>query len=381
MSDSGDIRTPAYVFDLVQLKGTADAIALMCRERECRLLFPLKTCAAADVLRTLAGVTDGFAVSSLFEARMARECLAEGGTVHFTTPGLRAEECGELARLCDYAACNSLGQLKLLAAGGPGSMRLGVRVNPQLPLVGDDRYDPCRRHSKLGIPLDDLEGLLSSCPRAAARISGVHFHSNSESPSLMPLLRTVEHLVAELGRILEQIEWINLGGGYLFEDEDDDDTLDRIVTLLRGRHGLRVFLEPGTAIAADCCTLVASVLDVFRSQGKNIAVLDASVNHCPEVFEYGHRPEVEHDMDDGPYPYILAGSSCLAGDVFGEYRFSEPLEAGTRVSILHCGAYSLVKAHMFNGINLPSVYTVATASEPPLLSRSFSYADYRSRFG
>ena len=48
----------------------------------------------------------------------------------------------------------------------------------------------------------------------------------------------------------------------------------------------------------------------------------------PEVFEYSFEPDVAGHSDDAPHSYILAGASCLAGDVFGEYSFYEP--AGCR---------------------------------------------------
>jgi carboxynorspermidine decarboxylase len=44
------------------------------------------------------------------------------------------------------------------------------------------------------------------------------------------------------------------------------------------------------------------------------------------------------------------------------------------------GAYSLVKAHMFNGINLPSIYSIDEDGSP-VLRRRFTYRDFLSRFG
>ena len=54
-------------------------------------------------------------------------------------------------------------------------------------------------------------------------------------------------------------------------------------------------------------------------------MLDTTVNHMPEVFEYQFRPDVLGHNDAGAYEYVLAGMSCLAGDIFGEYRFDAPL--------------------------------------------------------
>ena len=50
-----------------------------------------------------------------------------------------------------------------------------------------------------------------------------------------------------------------------------------------------------------------------------------------------------------------AGSTCLAGDIFGTYKLPVALEVGQRVVFEEAGAYSLAKAHRFNGVNLPQV--------------------------
>ena len=85
-------------------------------------------------------------------------------------------------------------------------------------------------------------------------------------------------------------------------------------------------------------------------------MLDTTVNHMPEVFEYQFRPDVVGASDLGAHEYVLAGMSCLAGDVFGEYRFDEPLRVGSRVVFSNAGAYTIVKANTFNGIPLPAIY-------------------------
>ena len=89
-----------------------------------------------------------------------------------------------------------------------------------------------------------------------------------------------------------------------------------------------------------------------------VAVLDTTVNHMPEVLEYRFEPDVCGHDDDAELEYLLAGSTCLAGDVFGVYRFAEPVEIGARVVFSNAGAYTLSKAHTFNGVNLPSVYAL-----------------------
>jgi carboxynorspermidine decarboxylase len=211
-------------------------------------------------------------------------------------------------------------------------------------------------------------------------IAGLHFHTNCDSPSFAPLHRTVNHLERRLSGLLGRLRWINLGGGYLFRPGKRMDLLRKAVGSLKSSHGLEVYMEPGATLVRRAGYLVATVIDLFKSDGKRIAVLDTTVNHMPEVFEYQFEPDVVGHDRDGEHEYRLVGSSCLAGDMLGDYAFARPLKIGLRVVFSRVGAYSMVKAHMFNGINLPTIYSVSPSDEL-IVRRRFTYDDYFSRFG
>src|SRR5262249_46035249 len=147
----------------------------------CKLLYALKPLACEFVLERIAGWVDGFATSSLFESRMAREVIGETGTVHFTSPGIRPGELGELGRLCNTVPFNSVSQLRRLAGALGGPDQVGLRVNPQLSVVGDERYDPCRRHSKLGVPVDRLREHWGRRPECFDGVGGLHLHTNCDA--------------------------------------------------------------------------------------------------------------------------------------------------------------------------------------------------------
>ena len=141
-----------------------------------------------------------------------------------------------------------------------------------------------------------------------------------------------------------------------------------------------MFIEPGSGLIRAAGYFVASVLDLFQSSGATVAVLDTTVNHMPEVFEYGFQPDVVGHDDAASHEYLLAGCTCLAGDLFGAYRFHEPLDIGDKVVFSNAGSYTLVKAHTFNGVALPSVYALDTGGELVLQGRP-SYAEYAARWG
>ena len=82
-------------------------------------------------------------------------------------------------------------------------------------------------------------------------------------------------------------------------------------------------------------------------------------------------------IDDGPFEYVLAGATCLSGDIFGTYNLPVALEVGQRIVFEEAGAYSLAKAHRFNGINLPEVGMLDHDGRYRVV-KTFTYEDFVS---
>ena len=379
-------ETPAYVYSESVLRRTAADAGSIASYAGCKLLYTLKPCGLVGVLETLAPHVHGFAASSAFEARLAREVALEGQTLHCYSPAFSAVDMDEVLSMADYLSVNSVNQLELATSLSLGDASIGLRVNPEMGFASDSRYDPCRPHSKLGVPKSDFHRLLGTS-HVRSRIEGVHVHNNCESEDLTQLAATVES-IEDILRTLDRPAWVNLGGGYYLSPEIDAEPLAQAARKLRSEFGVTVFIEPGTALVQHAGMLVSEVLDVFESGGKRVAVLDTSTSHMPEVFEYGFAPpalsscsgSVSGPFEGGDSAMILAGRSCLAGDVFGEYGFSETLRVGDRVAIMDAGSYSHSRATPFNGIPIPSSYLLREDGRFEQMA-AYEYRDFAERNG
>jgi len=374
------VHSPAFVYDERTILESLQILEPIRSKSDCKILFSLKSFAVADALLFMLPLIDGFSASSLFEAKLARNVLGNQKSVHITTPGFRPDEIPIISELCDYISFNSMSQWERYHKEISSKASCGIRINPELAFIKDDRYNPCRKGSKLGVPLCKLSEISNDGYKPLHEVKGLHFHTNCESTDFDQLFQTVLHIEAYLPRLLGQVDWVNLGGGYLFEEGQNFDKLIEAIALLRDKYDVEVFFEPGKAIVGGAGYIVSSVIDVFENDGQTIAILDTSVNHMPEVFEYGYSPDAMQESKNGKYIYTLAGATCLAGDLFGEYRFDEPLEIGSRITFVDMGSYTLVKAHMFNGVNLPTIYAY-TLDGKLELKKQFDYEDYKSRWG
>ena len=365
--------SPAFVVDAAEMIKTLSKLDVLRNTCACKILYSIKALPFSAVLEQAKPWVDGFSVSSLYEARLASEILAGAGSIHLTTPGIRPNEMEELSRLCTHISFNSLTQYQRFAAATKAQASLGLRLNPKLSFLDDDRYDPCRQYSKLGVDMEAVSG-----STGLDSIEGLHIHTVFSALDFAPLIKTIAKLRHHLGAKLAQIAWLNLGGGYLFNQIDDYRPFVELVRTLKDDFAIDVYIEPGKAVVGQAGHLVTTVIDCFISDGKNIVILDTSVNHHPEVFEYQHQPELHEHDPNGNYKAVLAGSTCLAGDVFGEYRFNHSLNIGDKLVFEHVGAYSLIKANRFNGYNLPDIYLCHEQQLEKL--KRYTYQDYRRQW-
>jgi carboxynorspermidine decarboxylase len=72
---------------------------------------------------------------------------------------------------------------------------------------------------------------------------------------------------------------------------------------------------------------------------------------------------------------MVAGRSCLAGDVFGTFLFNERLKIGDEIRFADAAGYTMVKKNWFNGLQMPAI-AVRRLDDRIDVVRSFSYDDF-----
>jgi carboxynorspermidine decarboxylase len=368
-------HTPCYIVDEGLLRNNLEVLADVGKRSGADIILALKGFAMFSVFPVIREYLSGVTASSLDEARLGREEFAKA--VHVCAPAYKEEEFEELLGYSDHIVFNSLGQWKKFKKLIPrsGSIKCGLRINPDHSEVKVPIYDPCAPGSRLGILAEDLEG------EDLEGITGLHFHTlcelNSDS-----LERTLGAVEKKFGKFIPGMEWVNFGGGHhITRPGYDIDRLCRLVRDFRAKYKVDVFLEPGEAIALNTGYLVASVLDIVRNRAE-IAILDTSAaTHMPDVLEMPYRPEIEGAGKPGEfeYTYILGGMTCLAGDVIGEYSFKDALKPGRRLMFKDMAHYTMVKNNTFNGIRLPSIGIYDPARDEVRIVREFAYEDFKAR--
>jgi carboxynorspermidine decarboxylase len=100
----------------------------------------------------------------------------------------------------------------------------------------------------------------------------------------------------------------------------------------------------------------------------------------PDTIIMPYRVDVRGADEAGKkaHSYRLAGNTCLAGDIMGDYSFDKPLKIGDKVVFEDQMHYTMVKATTFNGIPLPSI-AIKRLNGSVELVKEFGYEDFRDR--
>ena len=380
--DPSRVPSPCHVIDLAVLERNLRLLRRIADEADVKVLLALKAFSCFAVADLIGKYLHGTAASGLWEARLGKTRFE--GEVHSYVPGLKQDHLAEVLTYSDHLIFNSIGQYRRFASQlteVPGCS-IGLRINPRHSEVENPTYDPCAAWSRLGATVQDLS------EEALAGIEGLHVHALCDQ-GYEPFERLLAATEARFAPYLEQVRWINLGGGQLLTAGDYPvDALIGTLQAFRQRWGLDVYLEPGTAVAWEAGALVAEVLDTGWNDG-HFALLDVSATcHIPDVIEAPYTPDLlgativgNGSENEGPddLVYRLGGPTCLAGDIIGTYRLSRPPSAGERLIILDTAYYTMVKSTTFNGAQLPGIALWDSRTDDLQVIREFGYETFESR--
>ena len=394
--------TPYYVLDEAAIVANMKIIARLCELSGAKALLALKCFATWGVFDVMQPYLHGTTSSSLNEVRLGYETFgnnADASSIdkketHAYSVAYSADEIPEVLSYADKIIFNSISQLtafknQAAAQGVP----VGLRLNPKTSNSSFLIADPARPFSRLGEhDKDKIAAVLSD-------ITGVMIHNNCENDSFEAFSESLADIESRFGDILQQLEWVSLGGGihFIAPDYPLEKLADRL-KVFSETYGVQVYLEPGEASIHGAGTLVTTVLDTMHNQ-KNLAVVDASIEaHMLDLLIYresapiaainntagniaptGNPAEAapsEANAESADHT-IIYGRSCLAGDIFGEYALPSNLQIGDKIAFGNAAGYTMVKKNWFNGVNMPAI-VIRRLDGSTDIQREFDYEEYKA---
>lgn len=392
------LPTPCYVVDEELIINNLKILRGVMERTGAHILLAQKAFSMYALYPLIGKYLCGAAASGLYEARLCAkemaEPLARQGKIcenHIFSPAYREEDFEEILSYCDHIVFNSFRQVEKFGGRAKAAGKsIGLRINPECSTQeGHAVYDPCAPGSRLGVTKENFMSISNLQGEGLALLDGLHFHTLCEQDS-DALEKTLDAVEEKFGSFLSRMKWINFGGGHHITREGYDlPRLEKCIRRMQEKYGLEVYLEPGEAVALNAGFLVSAVLEVQdmavgipdKGHGFRNAILDTSAAcHMPDVLEMPYRPPLQESGQpwEKPYTYRLGGSTCLAGDIIGEYSFEKPLREGDRLVFEDMAIYSMVKNNTFNGMPLPAIVLKQKDGRFKLV-RKFGYEDFKGR--
>ena len=369
------LPSPCWLLEEEKLQQNLELLSNIQKQSGAKILLALKGYALWKSFPLIQPYLDGCCASGLHEAKLADETFSK--EVHTYSPAFKEEEIEEIAKISHHLVFNSPAQFHRFSAQAKKvnpKLSLGLRVNPEYSESPKEIYNPCGAYSRLGTTLENMdESVLKLC-------DGLHFHAlcEQDSGALENVLKNFEE---RFEAYIPKMKWINFGGGHHITRKGyDAEKLIRLIRDFKEKHDVEVYLEPGEAIGWETGTLSTTVLDIVHN-GMDIAILDSSAEaHMPDTIIMPYRADVRDAGTAGEkaHTYRLAGNTCLAGDIMGDYSFDTPLAIGERVVFEDQMHYTMVKATTFNGVKLPSI-AIQRLDGTVEIVREFGYEDFKNR--
>lgn len=403
--------TPYYLLDEAAIVANMQIIARLCELSGAKALLALKCFATWGVFDVMQPYLHGTTSSSLNEVRLGYETFGNNAgnnseenrenkkETHAYSVAYSADEIPEVLSYADKIIFNSISQLTAFKdQAAAKNIPVGLRLNPKTSNSSFIIADPARPFSRLGEhDKDKIAAVLDD-------ITGVMIHNNCENDSFEAFSESLADIETRFGDILQQLEWVSLGGGIHFIAPDYP--LEKLAERLKRfseTYGVQVYLEPGEASIHGAGSLVTTVLDTMHNE-KNLAVVDASIEaHMLDLLIYRESAAitainetsikiapVESSSNDSNIQEatttnveekadntIIYGRSCLAGDIFGEYELADNLKIGDTVTFGNAAGYTMVKKNWFNGVNMPAI-VIRRLDGSIDVQREFDYQDYKA---
>lgn len=398
------IQTPFFVYSARAVRWNVESLrnAFTRRHIDTDILYASKACSLMWFLRQVLGSGTDIEVNSGGELWKALKAGFRPDQIVFNGIAKTVPEIREALRVgIRTIIIDSLFELERVAGtaselGTPAPVAL--RVDVDVPTQTHPGM-ATTHGSKFGADIDQaVDGYRFAAAHEWLRPLGLHAHLGSQITTTDPYVRGIDaalDLVAEIEASCDvTLEVLDIGGGFPvpFKPADGpvdpadyfrapiglDDYAEAICGALRARRpDLRLFVEPGRAIAAPAAILVTRVQNeklkyVRDVQGGHVGderwiILDAGYNtlleHC--LYDWYYPCVVAGRLVETPgQPFRIGGPLCDAGDAFvgddddGCRRLPAGTSVGDVVVFSQVGAYGLDMMTPCNSRPRAAVYAV-----------------------
>ena len=354
-----EFGTPLYVYNADKIKEQYNKLTAAFKNTDTVFFYACKALTNINILKYIKSLGANVDCSSINEVKMA---LHAGFTVErilYTSNGIAFSEIEEAQSLGVIINIDSLSNLEKFGKKFGHSYPVGIRLRPNIMAGGNLKISTGHEKSKFGIPVEQIDKIISLVEKYNIYINDLHIHTGSEIKDVDVFVKGIEVLFDIIPRFKE-LQVIDLGGGFKVPYKKDDtgtdiDLLAQKVDELFASHPnpggkhLQVWFEPGKFLVSACGYFITKVNVIKESGNTTFVGVDSGFNHLirPMFYDAYHRIENISNPDGEVKTYSVVGNICET-DTFAWDRELNEVREGDYLVFYNTGAYGFQMASNYN---------------------------------
>ena len=299
-----EFGTPLYVYHTEKIKEQFAKLKKAFSQSDVQFFYAAKALTNINILDYIRSIGSNIDCSSINEVKLAMNAGFEPRNILYTSSNIAFEEIEEARNLGVHINIDSLSNLEKFGKKFGNSYPVGIRLRPNIMAGGNLKISTGHDTSKFGVPLDQIDEVISVMNETGVIIRTLHIHTGSDIRDVEIFAKGIVVLF-DVAQHFPDLEIIDLGGGFKVpyqpgEEGTDIDALGKKVEeefdWFKSKHNkeLKIWFEPGKFLVSECGYFITKV-NVIKQAGEILfAGVDSGLNHFIRPMFY----EAYHEIDD-----------------------------------------------------------------------------------
>lgn len=354
---ANEYGTPLYIYNADKIVAQYKRLTTAFQSEKVRFFYACKSLTNINILKVLKAEGCNVDCSSINEVKLAMYAGFEPQNILYTSNGIAFTEIEEAQSLGVIINIDSLSNLEKFGKKFGGSYPVGVRLRPNIMAGGNLKISTGHDKSKFGIPVDQLEELVTVVKENQIQITNLHIHTGSDIKDPDVFVKGIEVLFDIIPHF-PHLKSIDLGGGFKVAYKEDDpfinveELAEKVLHTFESNEltkDLQIWFEPGKFLVSESGYFITQVNVLKETSATTFAGVNSGFNHLirPMFYDAYHRIQNLTNPDGEVKEYTITGNICET-DTFA---WSRPLPEVREEDLLvfyNAGAYGFEMSSNYN---------------------------------
>jgi len=377
--------TPVYVYHAEKIKAQYQQLTQAFEGINTRFFYACKALTNVNILKYIANLGCNIDCSSINEVKLALYAGIPASNILYTSNGIAFSEIEEAAEAGVHINIDSIANLEKFGKKYGNTYPVGIRLRPNIMAGGNLKISTGHNKSKFGIPIDQIEEVLSVINQTNLIIKGLHIHTGSEIKDVAIFVEGIEVLFDLIPKF-QHLSYIDLGGGFKvpYKEQEEGTNIQLLAEEVKKAFAvhpnpngqpLTVWFEPGKFLVSEAGYFITQVNVIKQTTATTFVSVNSGFNHLirPMFYDAYHRIQNISNPNGPLQHYSVVGYICET-DTFAWNRPLNEVRENDLLVFYNAGAYGFEMSSNYNSRFKPAEVLVLN-NEAHLIRKRDSFED------